>query len=420
MRLNKTILTAVFFVLCSMNIFSQPVVNENSIKFESAVIATLVGQDGLIMRTNDGGLTWTEQVSGITNVLNANEFVTYSVGIAAVNMQVAVGENGIILKSVDEGLTWTNIPSGTIENLNDVVVYSPEMIFVCGANGTLLKSVDHAETWVPVVVATTQMLNHIAKFEPSTQAATINAVVVGDSGTFFATTNLEDWYQLTIPTTENLLSVTSTGDLLVAAGTNGTILKSVDKGITWIALTSGVTTKIYDLAFVNPVTVIGSSENGVMVRSVDAGDNWSVITTPATLDLFALNFGSETFGISTGAGGTEIYTIDGGATWLSSLNTASAINMQKETVKLDQNYPNPFNPSTIINYTVTDNSNISMKVYDMTGREVKTLVNSFQNAGTYSVSFNAANLSSGIYFYVLRVNSGSNEITKTMRMILTK
>jgi len=423
MKLNKTLLTiaTLFFILSAVKIFSQPVLNENSIKFENVQTATIVGQDGLIMRTEDGGLSWLEQTSGITNVLNSNEFINYLDNTGTpVNMQLAVGENGIIVKSIDDGLTWNIIQSGTIENLNDVVIYSPEMIFVCGNNGTLLSSNDFGESWGPLVLETSNSLNHLTVFSPSTFVNTINAVVVGDSGTCFATTNMVDWYSLTIPTTENLLSVTSMEDVLVCAGNNGTILKSINKGVDWVESSSGIITNIFDLLFVNATTVIGSSENGIIVRSEDLGDNWTTIITPANVDLFAVNFGSELFGISTGAEGTKIYTTDGGATWVSNINTAFAKNTKIEPVNLNQNYPNPFNPSTIINYTVNDNSNISIKVYDMTGREIRTLVNSFQGSGTYSVSFNAANLASGMYFYVMRVNTGSNEITKTMRMILTK
>ncbi len=422
MKLNKTLitLTAVLFILTAVKIFSQPILSENSIKFENALTATLVGQDGLIMRTVDGGVIWSEQTSGITNVLNSIDYVSYDNAGVPVNMQIAVGENGIILKSIDNGITWNNITSGTIENLNDIAIYSADMIFVCGSNGTILRSIDFGETWTPMLIGTTNSLNHLAVFTPSTQIATPSAVVVGNEGVVFATLNMEDWFSVQVPTTENLISVTTLNDILICAGNNGTIIKSIDKGNNWVVSNSGITTIIYDLSFINATTVIGSSENGVMVRSEDLGDNWTTITTPATVDLFAVNFGSETFGISIGAEGTEIYTTDGGATWISSMSSAAAKNNQKETVKLNQNYPNPFNPSTIINYTVNDNSNISIKVYDMTGREVRTLVNSYQGAGTYSVSFNAANLSSGIYFYVMRVNNGSNEITKTMRMILTK
>ena len=156
-----------------------------------------------------------------------------------------------------------------------------------------------------------------------------------------------------------------------------------------------------------------------MIRSINAGNNWVIVTTPVNFDLFALEFGTGSFGIASGGIGTEIYTTHSGKTWFTYTRTVKYI-AKIDKVELNQNYPNPFNPSTIINYSVNDNSSISIKVYDMTGREVRTLVNSFQKAGAYSVNFKAENLSSGIYFYVLRVNNGVNEMTRTMRMILTK
>jgi hypothetical protein len=70
-----------------------------------------------------------------------------------------------------------------------------------------------------------------------------------------------------------------------------------------------------------------------------------------------------------------------------------------------QNYPNPFNPSTVIKYQVPQNSYISIKVYDVLGKEVASLVNETKTPGHYSVSFNAAGLSSGIYFYSLETGS---------------
>ncbi len=73
--------------------------------------------------------------------------------------------------------------------------------------------------------------------------------------------------------------------------------------------------------------------------------------------------------------------------------------------KLNQNYPNPFNPSTIISYSVPFNSFVSLKVYDILGREIATLVNTNQNAGNYKIEFNAKGLSSGIYFYEIRANN---------------
>ena len=83
---------------------------------------------------------------------------------------------------------------------------------------------------------------------------------------------------------------------------------------------------------------------------------------------------------------------------------------------LKQNYPNPFNPNTIINYQLQKFSNVSLKVYDVLGNEVSTLVNQKQNAGSYEVGFNATALSSGIYFYTLKTEGFS----ETKRMLLVK
>jgi len=80
---------------------------------------------------------------------------------------------------------------------------------------------------------------------------------------------------------------------------------------------------------------------------------------------------------------------------------------------LEQNYPNPFNPSTIIKYSIPSESFTTLKVYDVLGNEVATLVNSEKPAGSYDVEFNAAGLSSGIYFYKLQ-SSGSVLVRKMM------
>ncbi len=86
---------------------------------------------------------------------------------------------------------------------------------------------------------------------------------------------------------------------------------------------------------------------------------------------------------------------------------------------LSQNYPNPFNPTTKINYDLPVDAKVSVRIVDMTGREVATLVNAAQTAGSYTLSFNAASLSSGIYFY--QINAvGNQSFSKTMKMLLVK
>ena len=83
---------------------------------------------------------------------------------------------------------------------------------------------------------------------------------------------------------------------------------------------------------------------------------------------------------------------------------------------LSQNYPNPFNPSTIINYELRIRNFVMLKVYDIAGREVATLVNDIMPAGKHAVEFNATDLPSGVYFYTLRAEG----FEKTMTMVVVK
>ena len=84
--------------------------------------------------------------------------------------------------------------------------------------------------------------------------------------------------------------------------------------------------------------------------------------------------------------------------------------------QLNQNYPNPFNPSTNIKYQITSNKLVTLKVFDVMGREMETLVNGKQPAGTYEVTFNGSKFSSGVYYYRLE----SNGFNRTKQMVLIK
>jgi hypothetical protein len=81
-----------------------------------------------------------------------------------------------------------------------------------------------------------------------------------------------------------------------------------------------------------------------------------------------------------------------------------------------QNYPNPFNPSTTITFSIPIGSFVKLKVFDITGKEVKTLVNDFKQAGSHNVTFDAGNLPSGVYYYELTAAQN----TSVKRMVLLK
>ncbi len=98
------------------------------------------------------------------------------------------------------------------------------------------------------------------------------------------------------------------------------------------------------------------------------------------------------------------------------LFTNEKVNPTPRQFSLAQNYPNPFNPITMIRYELPERADVTLKVYDVLGREVATLVNAAQGQGSYQVPFNASNLASGIYFYRLKAGS----FMQTKKMLLVK
>ena len=93
--------------------------------------------------------------------------------------------------------------------------------------------------------------------------------------------------------------------------------------------------------------------------------------------------------------------------------------LEKLPVKyeLKQNYPNPFNPLTNISYSIPVSGFVTVKIYDLLGKEIQTLVHEFQQAGNYSFNFDANTLTSGIYFYELRVGK---DFAETRKMLFLK
>ncbi len=108
-------------------------------------------------------------------------------------------------------------------------------------------------------------------------------------------------------------------------------------------------------------------------------------------------------------------------TRISSVTSVGAEKIEvPSTYTLSQNYPNPFNPSTTIEYQLPQNGLVQLKIYDIAGREVATLINEVQNAGSYRVQWNAADVhgskvASGVYFY--RLTSGSFSQIKKMMLL---
>jgi hypothetical protein len=120
-----------------------------------------------------------------------------------------------------------------------------------------------------------------------------------------------------------------------------------------------------------------------------------------------VSFGASTYAITNGYG---VYLLNpGNATAVKNSNT------QLKSFILYQNYPNPFNPSTVISYQMPTAGHVVLKVYDILGRDVETLVDEEKSAGNYKLTFNGSRLASGMYFYQLK--TGAYLQTKKLMLI---
>jgi hypothetical protein len=182
-------------------------------------------------------------------------------------------------------------------------------------------------------------------------------------------------------------------------------------GSKWIVSDTAFTYKSVFGFTANGSTIFAATEDGVYSTN-DYGANWNDINTDmgnmCTTDLFitgALLFASTDNGLWKRPL-AEITSIDGKKTNESLPRKFS----------LSQNYPNPFNPTTSIHYQLKTKSHVQLTIFDITGREVKKLVNQSQNPGQYSVNFNAGNFASGIYIYRLKTDS----FERSRKMILLR
>ncbi len=414
------IATVLFFA--TVTSLSQQLPYERNIKFESEASATLVGENGLIMRTDDGGLTWTEQTSGTTNVLNSNDYYTDGIN----NYMLAVGENGIILKSTDQGTTWEIKTTETTEHLHDVKILNAEVTYACGNNGTLIISPDLGETWGIVPLSTNADLKSLSFFTD----ASLNqyGFLAGLAVIFKMEVNGTLWQEADVqPIMNEIFKFNSIYMLdenqIFAAGDNGLLVMSNDGGLSWNRIETGFGLNVNEIKFTSPVNGVASCDDGYILLTQNGGLTWSANKTPVIDDLYSVNFANENFGISVGENGTELYTIDGGQTWTTSLSSGDAtyrVTITENSVTQLTNYPNPFNPNTKISYNLLNDAQVTAKIFDMLGRTVMDYGTNFQKAGTHTHEFNASGLSSGIYFYSVKTNAEGSESFKTLRLILTK
>ncbi len=315
--------------------------------------------------------------------------------------------------------------------------------------------------------AGTHNLNAVVKYE------FMELIAVGDSGTIIKSTDAGlTWETVNSPTTHNLTDVgivfQNQMPIIFITGDDMSVFRSTDIGNSWSQIflgahiNSNITNSFNRVYFYNDSVGYIGGPSGIIGKTTDGGQGWTTLFCPGFIEITDFYFTSPDSGVAVGTFGIARFTTDGGLSWaedtvatnLLSGRTVNAIYGVKEEnyaviigeddmlilltpdstllsaddeeienpseYNLSYNYPNPFNPTTKIKYTIPvgtrDRVSVQMKIYDILGNEVATLVNEEKPAGEYEVEFNAYGLSSGIYFY--RLTAGT--FTETKKLVLLR
>jgi hypothetical protein len=190
------------------------------------------------------------------------------------------------------------------------------------------------------------------------------------------------------------------------------ILRTTNGGATWTSQSSGTLATLIGVHFTDANTGTAVGGGGTILRTTNGGTTWINQSSGTTNSLLGVYFTNTNTGIAVGENGTILRTTTGGIRVTDVKDIVSALPNQ---FALEQNYPNPFNPATVISYELPVTSNVRLIIYDVLGREVQTLINEHQNAGNHSVTLDAGNLPSGVYFY--RLQAGSYNATKKLLLL---
>jgi hypothetical protein len=183
-------------------------------------------------------------------------------------------------------------------------------------------------------------------------------------------------------------------------------------GVVWSPVGSGINGSVLDLRKIGDYIYAAGIFQSVGILDANNvarwdGSSWSAVGGSGIIGSFVyemLPLNDDLFfaGAFNVAGGHPSFNI---ARYNENLTSAEEDITQPAGYSLFQNYPNPFNPVTSINYQIPEEGMVSLKVYDMLGREITTLVNEYKSSGKYNVEFNGSGLSSGVYIYKLYVNN---------------
>jgi hypothetical protein len=355
------------------------------------------GTNGGVYRSTTGGRSW-EPLNGFKNAAGSD--------FAAIGTNVFAATSEGVFVSSDEGTSWTRVNSGlpnlavyalTVNGSNLFASIPGEGVFLSTNNGTSWSPVNNGLTILHVWALASSGGNVFAG--------------TGGGGVFRSTDNGSNW----VPVNNGMasLSLYSLGvnGTSIFAGTAGVVYRSTNNGDSWVQAIDGMgNITAYSFASNGTDLFAGAYQLGVY-HSTDNGDNW----TPYGLS------GSIIYSMA--LNGVHLFAgFDGGvqhrsvSTALDLAGTDLSANSMPDRVSLLQNYPNPFNPVTTIQFSIPEDENVTLTVFDVNGALVARLVNERLAAGVHERMWDASNVASGIYFYRLTVGG----LSEVRRLILVR
>ena len=401
------------------NLIARPTTkNLFKVSFLDSLRGWAAGGEGAIVKTTDGGNSWTTQNSGVTtdiqNIFMVNERIGLAISLVAfVDTSTFYGTR--ILKTTDGGTNWVK------EDFPVVGVYFHTVLlldtldgWLGGERGTLFKTTNMGIQWKKTEVESSfcayfPILN-VQFFSPQCGFAM--------GGTF-------DFAGMTIKTVDGGKTWTSKCvspepvyalhfiDSVTIAGIVGdfdfgsSMIRSSDGGETWEYTNLGVFGQPHTMTFRTAYEGWVPAGDRFLV-TYDTARTWSIADTLTGRSVFDAAFTDSTTGFAvTDSGMVFKYKKD-----ITDVRETASFPV---TPRLLQSYPNPFNPSVTIIYQIPSSSFVSIKVIDVLGREVATLVSEVRPPGRHEVTWHARNASSGFYFYQLQ--AGTFRETKKMLLL---
>lgn len=413
-----TIIAAIFTIILTANVFAQPTwtlqtspvtTDLNSCWAVNNDIAWMCGPSGVVIKTTNGGSTWALANTGLTG----NDFYTIY-AFDATNCWVGAGDGGL-WHTINGGANWS------------FVTLSPASVFInvvhfFDANFGFIQGDPVASQWRYYTTTNGGANWFLPSNTPTsvgTEAGWNNSYGALDTGHIWWGTNASKIWKGSLlgaftsaPTTgsPNSFGVwfnnANTGVACFQTGANKT---SINGGSTWNTNAFSPIGTPFGLRGVPGTQYIWMSTASRIFRSVDNGSSFtSQFTLPAGQSGYCIGMANINCGwVGTATGKIYKYTDNVGIG--NPITTPTKF-------ELKQNYPNPFNPQTTIDFSLARTGYITLKIYNLMGQEVMTLIDGVETAGDHSVFFDASGLSSGTYFYAMK----SGDFTETKSMVLVK